>query len=193
MGVSFAYFRTWWGNLTATVNTAVTPADFDQFCIAAPGDSRLGDASASQICGLYDTVPAKFGQVNRRIVLAKDLGFGTPQEVYNGIETSVNARWGRGALVSGGLSLGRETLDFCYANGHPELTPESFPTAPVGVNYPRSAADCERHADQCASGSGPRTESLRRPEWDVHAGDASRGQRGKRRVRQLAPARPAVD
>ncbi|HEV3060746.1 MAG TPA: carboxypeptidase regulatory-like domain-containing protein [Vicinamibacterales bacterium] len=139
LGVSAAFFHTWWGNLTATVNTAVTSADFTQFCVPAPGDSRLGDVSGSSICGLYDTT--KFGQVNRQIVLAKDLGYGTPQEAYSGIETSVNARWGQGALVSGGLSLGRETLDFCYANAHPEVTPESF-TGTATINYPRTAAYC---------------------------------------------------
>jgi hypothetical protein len=140
MGVTFAYYRTWWGNLTVTQNTSVTPADFTQYCITAPSDSRLGSVSGSQICGLYDVSPAKFGQVNRVIHRADTLGFGSPQEIYNGAEMNFNARWGNGALVSGGLSLGRETLDFCYANGHPELTPESWPT--TTGNYPRTAGYC---------------------------------------------------
>jgi len=45
-----------------TDNLAVTPADFETFCITAPIDSRLPDGGGYQICGLADVVPAKFGQ-----------------------------------------------------------------------------------------------------------------------------------
>src|SRR5207249_2142000 len=134
MGVTVAFFRTWWGNLTVTQNTAVTPADFTPYCITAPTDTRLGSVSGSQICGLYDVVPAKFGQVTRVIKNAENLGLGTPQEIYNGMEMNFNARWGKGAFVSGGVSVGREALDYCYANGHPELTPESWPVTGA-TNY----------------------------------------------------------
>jgi hypothetical protein len=137
VGVNVGYFQTRWLNQTVTVNTAVTPADFTPYCITAPVDSRLGDVSGSQICGLYNVTPAKQSSVNQVIRLAKNLGLGDPSEKYNGVDVSMTARWGRGAFAMGGVSLGQENLDYCYANGHPELTPEAFP-----ANYPRSSSFC---------------------------------------------------
>ena len=134
LGLAIGYFRTWWRNQTVEQNTAVTPSDFTEYCITAPTDPRLS-TSGNQICGFYDVNPNKFGQVNRVVTRAKN--FGTPEEIYNGVDMAVNARWGEGALLQGGVSVGRQTFDYCYANGHPELTPQGFP-----ANYPRSEAFC---------------------------------------------------
>ena len=41
VGLTVAYFRTWYGAMQALDNQLVTPADFDPFCITAPVDSRL--------------------------------------------------------------------------------------------------------------------------------------------------------
>jgi len=139
LAVNVGYFRTWWANHTVTANTALTPADFTPYCLPAPTDSRLGDVSAQQVCGLFDLNFDRKAVVPANVIrLAKNLGAGTPTEIYNGVDLSVSGRWGRGAFASGGVSLGRQTLDFCYANGHPELTPASFP-----ANYPRSSNYCE--------------------------------------------------
>src|SRR6202011_4839318 len=74
---------------------------------------------------------------------ASDLGLGTPQDIYNGFELSYTSRWGKGALLNAGVSIGRETYDYCYANGHPELTPENFPVAySSAAQYPRTAQFC---------------------------------------------------
>ena len=68
MALNLGYFRTWYGNFLVTDNLAITPADYDPFCVTAPTDSRLpGDVSGKQICGLYDIKPAKFGQVNNLV------------------------------------------------------------------------------------------------------------------------------
>ena len=136
LGVAVGYFRTWWGNQTVIRNTLVAPTDFSQYCITAPTDTRLGPTSGQRICGFYDVNPSKFGQVQREVTLAKN--FGVPKEIYNGIDIGFNARWGRGALLMGGVSIGRETVDYCYANGRPDLTPQAFP-----ANYPRMAAFCK--------------------------------------------------
>jgi hypothetical protein len=140
VGIAVGYFRTSWGNFTVSQNAGV---QYDQFCITAPGDPRLGSASGSQICGLPAT---RSGFATTTIKQATDLGLGTPSEIYNGIDIGFNARWGKGALVQGGISVGRESLDYCYANGHPELTPENFPTTtPIpGLSYgfSRSSSYC---------------------------------------------------
>jgi hypothetical protein len=60
--VTVGYFRTWYGNFRVTANRALTPADFDSYCIPAPTDSRFAINSGSQICGLFDVKQPKFGQ-----------------------------------------------------------------------------------------------------------------------------------
>jgi hypothetical protein len=139
IGINVGYFRTWWGNLTVRQNTLVSPTDFTSFCITAPTDARLGQFSGQEICGLYDVNPSKFGQVNNVITLGKN--FGTPEEVYNGFEVGFNARPGKGALLQGGLSLGRDTIDYCYANNRPDLTPANSPQLTLPY-YPRDPAHC---------------------------------------------------
>jgi len=136
-GVAVGSFRTWWGNQNVTVNTLLTPADFTEFCVTNPVDDRLEQFSGKQVCGYYDVNPNKFGQQNSLVDLAKNQNLGTPEELFNGVDMGVNARWGKGALLTGGISLGRETVDWCYANGHPELTPQNFP-----ANYPRNSEYC---------------------------------------------------
>ena len=56
VALNVGYFRTWYGNLQATANTAQTAGDFDEFCVRA--SARLGDGGA-RICGLYDLKPAR--------------------------------------------------------------------------------------------------------------------------------------
>jgi hypothetical protein len=135
MGLAVGYFHTQWGNMSVTRNTLVTPASFTQYCVSAPTDERLASFSGTQVCGLYDrNVP---GSTSNVIELAKDLGLGEPEEFFNGVDTAFNMRWGKGGLINAGVSVGRETVDWCYANGHPELTPQNFP-----ANYPRHANYC---------------------------------------------------
>src|SRR5262249_56944499 len=62
VGLSAGYFRTWFGNFTVTDNLAVTPADYDQFCVAVPTDRALPESGQS-VCSFYNVKPAKFGQV----------------------------------------------------------------------------------------------------------------------------------
>ena len=112
MALNVGYFRTWYGNFQVTDNLAVTPADYDPFCVTAPADSRLpGDVSGQQICGLYDIKPAKFGQVNNLVTQASH--FGDRTEVYNGIDVGLNTRFGQGGVFQGGVSVGRTVEDSC--------------------------------------------------------------------------------
>src|SRR5207249_469532 len=126
----------------------VTPADFTPYCITAPTDARIGPTSGQQICGIYDVNANKFGQVNYLVQKATDLGLGTPQDFYNGVEISFRSRFGKGALLNGGVSIGRESYDYCYVNGHPELTPDQFPVAySSAAKYPRTAQFCHVTSD----------------------------------------------
>jgi hypothetical protein len=115
--LSVGYFRTWYGNFQVTDNRAVTPADYDPFCITAPADSRLPDGiSGSQICGHYDLNPSKFGQVDNLIVHASR--FGEQSEVYNGVNVSLSANH-EGYSLGGGLTTGRTVTDACFVVDSP--------------------------------------------------------------------------
>jgi len=76
----------------------------DPYCITAPTDSRLGSISGSQICGLHDINPNRFGQVANVVGLADK--FGNPTEIYNGLDLNIAARFGRGGTLSGGWNIG---------------------------------------------------------------------------------------
>ena len=102
------YTRRWFGNLFATRNLNVTNADFTHYCVAVPTDSRL-PGSGSQLCGLYDV--NRIIAPNNLIFNSSDIG--GIEDVYDGFDFDVNARLGRGVLLSGGVSLGRERINNC--------------------------------------------------------------------------------
>jgi len=113
MGVNVGYFRTSFGNFTATDNLAVTPADFDPYCITAPRDPRLLGGGGAQVCGLYDIAPAKFGQVSNLVTQVSN--FGRQTRVYNGVDATVDIRFRNGGSISGGVSTGATVTDNCEA------------------------------------------------------------------------------
>ena len=125
LGVAVGYFHTQWGNMSVTQNVATLPSDYTEYCVTAPTDPRLGAFSGDRVCGFYDVNPNKFGQVDRVVTLAKN--FGDPKDYYDGVDVGLTARWGKGALINGGVSVGRETFDVCYTNGRPDLTPQNAP------------------------------------------------------------------
>jgi hypothetical protein len=102
--INAGYYRRWFGNFAVNDNTLVTPADYDPYCITAPADARLGSISGSQICGLYDIKPEKFGQVFTARTLASN--FGKQTEVYNGVDLNFALRLRNGAMASGGWNIG---------------------------------------------------------------------------------------
>ena len=130
-GVSVGYFRTWYvgdaggsgipnaeTTLTVTDNLKVTPNDFDQYCIAAPTDSRLPN-SGQQLCGLFDVRPSLFGQTDNVIKSAEVFGR-RKTRVYNGVDLTTNARFGNGGQLSGGVSIGRTVVDNCVVVDSPQ-------------------------------------------------------------------------
>jgi hypothetical protein len=138
VGMNVAYFRTWYGNFTVTTNTAVTPADFNAYCVTAPTDSRIAGGGGYPVCGNFDVSPAKYGQVQTLIELASK--YGKQTEAYNGIDLTINARI-RKLLVAGGLNTGRtETNDCAVVTANPQVTA----TVQGGNDTtPRSPAFCD--------------------------------------------------
>ena len=108
-GVQVAYYRTSWGNQSFTENQLVTGADFDEYCITAPTDSRLGSVSGSQVCGLYDVKPSSFGQVRNYQSLAGD----RMVQLFNGVDINMSGRFDNGAQLNGGVAFGNNETDNC--------------------------------------------------------------------------------
>lgn len=104
VSVMVGFYRTWYGNFIAVDNLEVTPADYSQYCVDVPSDSRLpGNISGKQLCGLYDINPDKFGRVNNLVTLGK--AYGDQKDVYNGADALFQARRGR-FIAGGGWNIG---------------------------------------------------------------------------------------
>jgi hypothetical protein len=116
LALNVGYFRTWFGNFTVTDNVLTTPADYSTFCLTAPTDPRLPGGGGYQVCNLSDVVPQKFGLVQN--VVTKASKFGNPEEHYNGVDATVNWRFGQGGLLIGGVNTGRKGTQ-CVAPNAP--------------------------------------------------------------------------
>jgi hypothetical protein len=113
VGVGVAYFRRWFGNFRVTDNILISPADYDPYCITAPVDPRLPGGGGNQICGLYDIRPLAFPLSFTEVTHANK--FGEQTETFDGVDVTLNARFGRGGLLSAGVSTGRTVTDNCDA------------------------------------------------------------------------------
>ena len=56
LSVDVSYFRRSQGHFTATDNRAVTPSDYQEFCVTTPTDTRL-PTSGQVLCGNFDLTP----------------------------------------------------------------------------------------------------------------------------------------
>jgi hypothetical protein len=137
MALNVGYFRTWYGGFLATDNQAVTAASYDSYCITAPVDSRLPGGGGNQICGFYDITPTLFGQVSNLVTQTSN--YGKQTEVYNGVDVTLNTRFGQGGQFSGGVSVGRTVTDNCYTMGNPQL---AFAGSATNTSAPRLPAFC---------------------------------------------------
>jgi hypothetical protein len=109
VGLSAGYFRTWYGQQRITVNRTVATVGVDEYCTTTPTDPVLGDYSARRICGLYDA--KRIAAPDNFITHRDNLGEAT--EVFDGLDIGMQARFGKGGLVSGGVSTGRTVSDSC--------------------------------------------------------------------------------
>jgi hypothetical protein len=132
VAVSAGYFRTTWGAIQKTENTAFTPADFTQYCVTAPSDARLPGGGGYQVCGLYDVNPAKFGQ--SALVVSRDDRL---KEIYNGIDVAMDVRLPRSFNINGGFNMGRTETNNCdVVLNNPQIT---FPgAASTAITAPRT-------------------------------------------------------
>jgi hypothetical protein len=120
IGTDVTYFRRVQGNFTATDNRAVAPADYDHFCVTVANDPRLpSDVSGSTICGLYNIQQVKAG-LQDNFVTFNDASR-AQQEVWQGVDVSVNARISRNTFMQGGFSTGSSHSKDCGITDSPNI------------------------------------------------------------------------
>ncbi|HZT76949.1 MAG TPA: hypothetical protein VFA27_09845, partial [Vicinamibacterales bacterium] len=150
VSVEVAYSRRSYGNFLATANQATSPADFSAYSITTPVNPQLPGGGGQQITGLYDVVPAKFGQVNNLITSASK--YGDMTFVYNGIDINGTAHLPGQILIQGGTSTGRLALNDCgVLLGHPEVSNAGTSFISPGTGFaplssptvPRTTAFCD--------------------------------------------------
>jgi hypothetical protein len=142
IGISGGYFRTWYGNFRATANTAVSPGDYSPYCVTAPSDARLPGGGGNQVCGFFDVNPNAVGRENNLIQAADT--FGKVTQTYNGFDITVNARFGKGGRLAGGLNTGETNSNVCYANNLPNVLATDAGTGSGGPNPYTPSASLQR-------------------------------------------------
>jgi len=109
VGLTVGYFRNSFHQQRFTVNRAVGTVGVDEFCYTTPNDSRLGEMSNRQLCGLYDAkrvaAPDNFATLMNN--------YGKFSEVSNFVDVGIQARFGKGGLIQGGFSTGQTVIDQC--------------------------------------------------------------------------------
>ena len=114
VAVTGGYYFRWLGNQLSTQNTLVTPDSYSSpFCISAPNSPQLPNGGGYQVCGLYDIKPTSLGLVQNNITFASN--FGGISDHYMGFDVNLNARFGNGGFVQGGINEQRRVYDTCNA------------------------------------------------------------------------------
>jgi hypothetical protein len=135
VSVSTAYFRRNYGNFQITDNEDTTAADYDQYSVTIPVDQNNLPKAGSQLGGLYDVKPAKFGQVHNLVTSSER--YGKMVDHWDGVDVTVSGRF-RNLLLQGGVSTGSRTTDVCEIRAKiPELT---LATAVTGIGVPGGGA-----------------------------------------------------
>lgn len=123
MSVNGGYFRRVFTSFEANVNAALTPGDFDSYCVTAPNDPRLPRGGGYPVCGLYDRKPRAVGLSDT--FLTNMNNFGDQKDAWHGIDLKVDARPGAGLFLQGGLSTGKTSSNVC------DITP-NYPQISLG-------------------------------------------------------------
>ncbi len=120
MSVEVGYYRRWFSGFTLSDNALVQASDYQQYSITAPQDPRLPNGGGYTVSGLYDVVPARFGQVDNLTTLANK--YGDWYQYFNGLDITLNLRAQNGLTFQGGTSTGQNVADNCAVRANlPEV------------------------------------------------------------------------
>jgi hypothetical protein len=95
VAVNFGYHHNAWGNYSRATNVLRSLSDFTPFTIVNPRDGST--------IQMYDVLPARRPIVDNVVTFTGD----DLKQTYTGYDVTVNSRFPNGAMVQGGLSMGR--------------------------------------------------------------------------------------
>ena len=146
VSLDVGYYRTWFGNFVVTDNRALALADFDQFSITAPRDTRLPDGGGYKVDGLFNVKPEKFSlPADNFITYAKK--FGDQSRRWDGVDVSVNARPSSSLMLQAGTSTGRTSTDNCeVVDDLPEMLLGALNVGDVNANVWLPASNCRQQS-----------------------------------------------
>jgi hypothetical protein len=114
LAVDATYFRRMYGALQVSKNVALSPADYNPYCVAVPVDSRLPGGGGNQLCGLFDLHPDAARRPLDTVITSSQLLSDESQvERWTGLDVLVRTRLPRGILLQGGTSTGKTVTDNC--------------------------------------------------------------------------------
>ena len=148
ISVNGGYYRRTFGNQTFTDDLRYDQSSYDTFCITTPVDSRLPyGGNGYQVCGVHDLKPTVFAQnlpANSLIRFSDD--FGGETNMYQGYDVNLEARFGNGAFLKGGIGATSRTFDNCnlIAAGLDAVQPAAAPTLQGTEIYPDGTTACHR-------------------------------------------------
>jgi hypothetical protein len=134
LSVDAAYIHRFYRNFVVNDRLDVRPEHYNEFCVTAPADSRLGSVSGREICGQYDLNPAQFSLT--QTLRTRDTNFGTQKESWQGMDVSGNFRRGR-LVASGGVSVGTagNMTNNCFVVDSPQQLYQCEVTPPWQAAY----------------------------------------------------------
>ena len=99
-------------------NVLVGAADFDEYCVTAPVDSRLPNGGGYEICDLYDIKPESFGR-SEEITTASS-PFGDTLFRNHFFNVTFDGRLANGINIGGGFDTGKSIQDRCFVVDSPQ-------------------------------------------------------------------------
>lgn len=109
------YYRRWWpiyDGADVTDNIVVGAADYGQFSVTAPADSRLPNGGGYTVGGLYNITAPAAARASENVRKAAN-SYGDYQRYWDGFDVTFQARLVNGLNVQGGTSTGRLVEDVC--------------------------------------------------------------------------------
>jgi hypothetical protein len=99
-------------------NKLVGAGDYDEYCVTTPSDSALPGGGGSEMCGLWDIKPAKYGQVET--IYTKTSLFG--ESIYRNhfFNITIDGRLPNGITLGGGADTGTSIQDKCFVVDSPQ-------------------------------------------------------------------------
>ena len=150
VSLTVQYARRWYGNFRVTDDAAVTAADYNQFAVNVPTDSRLPNGGSTVTA--FDLTPTANARAPQYLVTLAD-NYGKMTEVFDGVNIGMQARLQNGLVVQGGVGPGRVVTDDCDVI---DDLPEMLHVDAAG-NPSRITTNTSRPLERCRQNNGWRT------------------------------------